>query len=59
MIKSKDLPLSLRLTLQATIIMSNFYLIISFSDVGFGHLLTLCDVESPTSILPNVGDQVP
>ena len=54
----KDLPLSLRLVLQVTAIVSNFYLIVSFSDSGFSQPLTQCDIESSTFVFLDVRDQV-
>ena len=38
---------------------SNSYSIVSFSDSGFGQLLTPCDVEDLIFVLPDVGDQAP
>ena len=52
-----DLSLTLRLALQAMAMVSNFHLIVSFNDFGFGQLLTSCDVESLTFDLSNIGDQ--
>ena len=37
---------------------SNSYLIVSFSDSNFGQLLTPYDVEGLTFVFPDVGDQV-
>lgn len=56
MINSKDLPLSLRLALQAIAIVSNSHLIVSFNESGFDQLLTLCDNEGLTFVFSNVRD---
>lgn len=57
--KSKDIPLSLRLALQTTAMVTNFHLIVSFSDSGLGQLLTSCNVEGFTSVVFDVEDQAP
>lgn len=40
-------------------IVSNSHSIISFSDSGFGQLLTTCDVKSPIFGISYIRDQVP
>lgn len=38
---------------------SNFYLIVSFSLFGFGQLLSLCDIEGSTLVVHDVVNQAP
>lgn len=59
MMKTKDLLLFLILTLQTTLIMNNFYLIVFFSLFSFSQLLILYNVEGLTLVIPDTGDQAP
>lgn len=47
------------LGLQIMPMVSNFYLIVSFSLFGFGQLLSLCDIEGFTLVVHDVVNQAP